>query len=128
MKKEKITVWDYFGGGILQDPVKYEVDAWCLQGKTGFRAFFFLHDNDFLYEAEGDDGHWWIVRRMHKHWIKEFKKVVNSNRRKGVIKMSMSEHDLEEIEQEMNTEEEDHDNDDELELIGLNDPIELVLW
>lgn len=37
-----------------------------------------LPDSDLLYEAHGDDGHWWLVGCMNKYWIKEFKEVVNS--------------------------------------------------
>jgi hypothetical protein len=82
--KEKITVYDYtdaIHGGIApvkhkQYVKKYEVEAWCLQGQTGFVAYFYMGDT--LYEAHGDDGHWRLVGRMHKHWLKELKETVNS--------------------------------------------------
>jgi hypothetical protein len=81
--KCKITVWDYYD--VLHgkcpwhnsehvDIQKYEVEAWCVQGETGFRAFFYLGDQ--FCEATGDDGHWWLLKTMHKHWVKEFKEVV----------------------------------------------------
>jgi hypothetical protein len=73
MKKTRITVWDY---RYTQPPKKYEVDAWCVQGETGFRAFFYV--DNMLYEAAGDDGHWWVIFQMHEHWVKEFKEVVQS--------------------------------------------------
>ena len=44
MKTRRITVWDYNGvsigkghnGPALEQPIKFEVDAWCLAGETGF--------------------------------------------------------------------------------------------
>jgi hypothetical protein len=83
-EKQKITVYDYtdaiHGGQIpvteQEDVKKYEVEAWCLQGETGFRAYFYI--DDMLCEAHGDDGHWWLIGRMHKHWLAEFKETVNS--------------------------------------------------
>jgi len=80
-KKIKITVYDYTdaihgGKKEVENPVKYEVEAWCLQGETGFRAFFYI--DDMLCEAHGDDGHWWFVNRMHHHWLKELKETVKS--------------------------------------------------
>ena len=79
MEKEPIVVWDY--GHFhhrKEEPVKLEVNAWCLQGTEGFLAYFFLPGSDLLYEAHGDDGSWTLVGCMHKHWIKELKEVVNS--------------------------------------------------
>lgn len=83
MRKCKITVWDYtdavHGGRYIPKdwkPVKYEVEAWCVQGETGFRAYFYTDDG--FCEAHGDDGHWWLVGRCHKHWVKEIKEVINA--------------------------------------------------
>ncbi len=85
MEKHSITVYDYSGATyssapwhaashLERDPVKYEVDAWCLGGPEGVRAFFFIDDS--LYEAHGDDGHWWLIGRMSKAWLAGLKKVV----------------------------------------------------
>lgn len=83
--KRKITVYDYYDAihgscpwhnNELENPVKYEVEAWCVQGETGFRAFFYIDDK--FCEAHGDDGSWWLVSTMNKYWVKEFKEVVNS--------------------------------------------------
>jgi len=89
MRKCKITVWDYDDRmhGISfplnkrerikpRSPVKYEVEAWCVQGETGFRAYFFLGDQ--FCEANGDDGHWWLMSTCHKHWVKEIKEAINA--------------------------------------------------
>ena len=84
MNQCQITVWDYYdvqhGGSPYQrealEPVKYDVEAWCLQGDEGFRAFFII--NETLYEAHGDDGHWWLVGRMSIYWLEEYKKVVDA--------------------------------------------------
>lgn len=84
MKTRRITVWDYNGvsigkghnGPALEQPIKFEVDAWCLAGETGFIAYFILED--ILYEAHGDDGHWWLSNTMSIHWLPELKKVVQS--------------------------------------------------
>ena len=72
MEKEPIVVYDY--GTVLhpkKEPVKLEVEAWCLKGTEGFRAYFFLPNSDLLYEAHGDDGHWWLVGCMNKYWLKD---------------------------------------------------------
>ena len=82
--KQKITVYDYtdaIHGGRTQvtrqkDVGRYEVEAWCVQGQTGFRAYFYIGDT--LCEAHGDDGHWWLVGRMDKHWLSELKETINS--------------------------------------------------
>jgi hypothetical protein len=78
INKTKITVYDY--GTFTHhrtEPIVYkDVDAWCLQGETGFLAFFIIDDT--LFEAHGDDGHWWVAGRMHTHWIDELKEVVMS--------------------------------------------------
>ena len=84
MRQCQITVWDYYdvqhGGSPYQrevlEPVRYDVEAWCLQGETGFRAFFII--NETLYEAHGDDGHWWLVGRMNVHWLKEYKETLDA--------------------------------------------------
>ena len=84
-EQKLITVYDYHGAmngcapwhykpGNHVD--KYEVNAWCVQGEEGFRAFFFI--GEMLCEAHGDDGHWWLIGVMNKHWLKEFQSVVAS--------------------------------------------------
>ena len=89
MEKVKITVYDHHDAihGSApwhydkdKEPVKYEVDAWCVGGETGFRAFFYI--DDLFCEAHGDDGFWHLIGRMDKHWVKEFKSVVNSIKEK----------------------------------------------
>ena len=74
MNKCRIIVYDY-DCKISKYRNTYEVGAWCVQGSTGFRAFFTL--GNFLVEAKGDDGHWQVMDVIHKHWIPEFKKVVS---------------------------------------------------
>jgi len=81
MRKCRIEVWDYENKMREQSPLRfrpksYEVDAWCLQGETGFRAYFIR--GDIIYTAYGDDGHWWVVGGMHKNWLDEFKETVNA--------------------------------------------------
>ena len=77
----QITVYDYIdarhGGSTSQDntkalqepPVVYEVDAVCVGGEDGIRAYW-VTDN-FMYEAYGDDGHWWLVSVTHVDWLHE---------------------------------------------------------
>jgi hypothetical protein len=84
MRKCEITVYDYndaihgrtFGRPSLENPVKYEVEAWCVGGDEGMKAFFFV--GDMLCMADGDDGHWWLVDTCHKHWLKEIKEAINA--------------------------------------------------
>lgn len=80
MKKHKIDVWDYnntvHGGRIAKEPVKYKVDAWCVGGDEGIRAFFFI--DEYFCVAEGDDGHWWIISVCHVDWLEEIKEAINA--------------------------------------------------
>jgi len=78
MKKEKITVYDYTPCKTNENtkPIKYEVKAHCVGGKYGVRAYFIL--NDKMYEAQGDDGHWWLVGTISKSWIKEIMDTISS--------------------------------------------------
>ena len=87
MQKCKITVWDYMNNMHLLlpiltkppdgiPPIRYDVEAWCVGGDEGIRAFFFL-DNRFC-TADGDDGHWWLVSTCHKDWFKEIKEAINA--------------------------------------------------
>jgi len=78
----KITVWDYnnaMQGGQRPpkgfEPVKYEVEAWCVGGEEGIRAYFFI--KDMFCEANGDDGHWWLKSVCHKQWVKKIKEAIN---------------------------------------------------
>lgn len=85
IEKQKITVYDYHGAIKSSapwhykeniNPTRYDVEAWCVGGKNGIKAFFFI--NDTLYEANGDDGHWWLIGIMHKDWLEKFKETINS--------------------------------------------------
>jgi len=78
MKKEKITVYDYTPCKSNEnvEPTKYEVKAHCVGGKYGVRAYFIL--NDKIYEAQGDDGHWWLTGTIDKSWIKEIMDTISS--------------------------------------------------
>ena len=87
MRKCKITVWDYHNrmhGSTNRcmceitdfTPVKYEVEAWCVQGESGFIAYFYV--DDMFCVANGDDGHWWLMSTCHKHWVKEIKEAMNA--------------------------------------------------
>jgi len=73
----RITVWDHadrLHGSALppsmikHSPVRYDVEAWCVGGVEGVRAYFII--GDLLYEADGDDGNWWLVSVCHKDWLK----------------------------------------------------------
>ena len=85
MRKCKIKIYDYknvmrlsLPAGTKPEeipPVKYNVDAWCVGGDEGIRAFFFL--NDKFCTANGDDGHWWLVNTCHKNWFVEIKEAMN---------------------------------------------------
>ncbi|KKL21107.1 hypothetical protein LCGC14_2448760 [marine sediment metagenome] len=82
MRKCNITVYDYHDaihGSYFNrkpdiEPVKYEVEAWCVGGDYGIRAFFFI--GDMFCTADGDDGHWWLVNRCSKGWLKEIKEAI----------------------------------------------------
>lgn len=87
MRKCKITVYDYYNrmhGGTNRCvcetenhvPIKYEVEAWCVQGNTGFKAYFYI--GDLFCEANVDDGHWWLMSVCDKHWVKEIKEAINA--------------------------------------------------
>lgn len=82
MRKCKITVYDYddniHGGHASKGfkPVKYEVEAWCVGGDYGIRAFFFI--DDMFCTADGDDGGWWLVNSCHRDWLKEIKEAINA--------------------------------------------------
>jgi hypothetical protein len=84
MRKCSITVYDYddalhgrnFSKSLLENPSKYEVEAWCVGGDEGIKAFFFVDDK--LCMADGDDGHWWLVDVCHKGWLKEIREAINA--------------------------------------------------
>lgn len=83
LKPVKITVWDYNnamdGWTIPPDgfePVKYEVNAWCVGGEYGIKAFFFIER--LFCEADGDDGAWCLKSAYDKAWLGEIKEVINS--------------------------------------------------
>ncbi len=79
MRKCNITVYDYqkhMPEWEKLQPIKHEVEAWCVGGDEGIRAFFFI-DNMFC-TAGGDDGHWWLVDICDKAWLKEIKEAINA--------------------------------------------------
>ena len=87
MNTHRIKVYDYDGSRfgsmpwhkqmyLDKEPHAFEVDAWCLGGEEGFRAWFIVDGT--LYEAHGDDGHWWLVSTMSTHWIAKLKETVAS--------------------------------------------------
>ena len=82
MRKCAITVWDYedniHGGHASKDykPVKYEVEAWCVGGDEGVKAYFFVDNR--ICVANGDDRGWWLVDRFHMHWIHEIEEAVHA--------------------------------------------------
>jgi len=49
--------------------IQYNVDAWCVGGDVGVRSYFII-DNS-LYEAHGDDGHWWLVSKLASRFLAE---------------------------------------------------------
>lgn len=86
--KHKIRVYDYHDAEhgtapwnsmgkrlVDEEPNVMDVDAWCVGGPQGIRAFFIK--DDMLYCASGDDGHWWLVERMHKSWLAKIKDTIN---------------------------------------------------
>lgn len=80
MRKCKITVYDYKNNMHLPlnkstKPVRYDVEAWCVGGDEGIRAFFLI--NDMFCTANGDDGHWWLTDVCNKAWLKEIKEAIN---------------------------------------------------
>jgi len=85
MRKCNITVYDWdhklpgvgnFKGHPKNPSTKYEVEAWCVGGEDGIKAFFFL--DNMLCMADGDDGDWWLVDSCHKDWLKEIKEAINA--------------------------------------------------
>lgn len=82
MRKCNITVYDYNDAihgrpfKWSENPVKYEVEAWCVGGSEGIKAFFFI--DNMLCMADGDDGSWWLVDSCHKDWLREIKEVINA--------------------------------------------------
>ena len=81
--KHKIRVYDYHdatkgtmpwsANDVSDEPNVFDVEAWCVGGPEGIRAFFLM--DDIMYCASGDNGHWWLVERMHKQWIPKIKQT-----------------------------------------------------
>jgi hypothetical protein len=80
MRKCIITVYDYTeaskGGRLSQfnsnnppEVVEFNVEAWCVGGKEGVRAYWIQDDR--LYQANGDDGHWELISVIHIGWTDE---------------------------------------------------------
>ena len=73
MRKCRITVYDYSDKHYNKDnPLevkRFDVEAFCVGGDEGVRAYFY--QGDLLYEADGDDGHWWLGGVISCGWIKE---------------------------------------------------------
>lgn len=68
MNKCRITVYDYPRDDTAP-PEKIDVEAWCVGGEAGVRAYFFW--NGLFCTAVGDDGHWRLVTRMAPRWVDE---------------------------------------------------------
>lgn len=51
-------------------PTYFDVEAVCVGGVDGVRAYF-IHPNrpELIVFADGDDGHWWVNNTIHRHWI-----------------------------------------------------------
>ena len=86
-RQQRITVYDYtdaIHGSApwlpqdLMKPVRYDVDAWCVQGEYGIFAFFYTEDKKHFCMASGDDGHWRLLYVCHPHWVHEFKEAMES--------------------------------------------------
>ncbi len=80
MRKCNITVFDYsdathnsnarhYDKDNPPEVVEYNVEAYCVGGIDGIRAYFFKGDR--FYEANGDDGHWWLMSVCGTGWLKE---------------------------------------------------------
>ena len=78
MKPERITVYDYtdathgsnaahYDRNNPPEVKKYDVLTYCVGGEDGVRAYFVLGDS--LYEANGDDGHWWLMSVCSVQWL-----------------------------------------------------------
>ena len=68
MGKERITVENYSHDGMT--PQRMEVDAFCVGGNDGVRAYFVHPDNPkWIVLADGDDGNWWYVSVIDRYWI-----------------------------------------------------------
>ena len=72
METKRITAYDYREG--LNNPKKYDVDAYCVGGVYGILAFFTI--DDMFYQAVGDDGHWQVIYVCHVNWIPKIKKTM----------------------------------------------------
>lgn len=91
MRKCTIRVYDYSNArkgasAVHYDkdnppPIKYfDVEAYCVGGAEGVHAYFYKGDT--LYEAHGDDGHWWLVGVIHLDWLKEMIDALKTLERK----------------------------------------------
>jgi hypothetical protein len=80
MRKCKITVFDYhdathnasarqYDKNNPSKVIEYNVEAYCVGGDTGIFAYWI--DGDRMFYANGDDGHFWLVGVVNKHWLKE---------------------------------------------------------
>lgn len=90
MRKCKITVYDYSDASHnasarhydKNDPpnvVEYTVNAWCVGGDCGVRAYFTLGSKPgVLFVAHGDDGHWWLDSVIAVRWMPEMIKAMTA--------------------------------------------------
>jgi hypothetical protein len=71
-----ITIYDYNDArhgtaprpsGARRGVKKYVVEAFCVNGPEGVRAYFM--EEDIVCVAAGDDGHWWLLETYHEHWL-----------------------------------------------------------
>lgn len=86
MKKQHIQVYDYTLGHSIMHPRSrfgkmgdfdwdeynvLDVEAYCVGGVDGVQAIF-EHESfppGCVGIASGDDGNWWLVGVIHKHWL-----------------------------------------------------------
>jgi len=77
MRKCKITVYDYsdarhnasarhYDKNHPPEVVEFNVEAWCVGGDEGVKAYWVQDDR--LYTAHGDDGHWWLNSVTSVNW------------------------------------------------------------
>jgi hypothetical protein len=78
MRKCKITVYDYsdarhnasathYDKNNPPEVVEFNVEAWCVGGDEGVQAYWV--QNEQLYIADGDDGHWWLNGVISVYWV-----------------------------------------------------------
>ncbi len=85
MRKCKITVYDYsnarhnasashYDKNNPPEVVEFNVEAWCVGGDEGVQAYWI--QDDTMYTAHGDDGHWWLDSTIAVGWAKEMAEAI----------------------------------------------------